>query len=215
MLNRKRLGIAGITFLMAGIFALDAGDCLAANKKIGKQISIMEKVIDEAMVESQNALVRSTHPTHGAYLEGYGPVFALELGLVDADFWSRGSIWSHLGGDITIETDDGDGEKVITIRSGKNKSDKKKKQDRYVEDEEKYAKVKEELIEVIRDYGDTIAKAQPDEWFTIFASPLNQSWGDHDFNRLVIRVKMKAITDYNKDSISESDFAKKVQIIEN
>ena len=103
---------------------------------------------------------------------------------------------------------------MITIRSGKKNSDKKK-DEKYLEDDEKYAKVKEELIEVIRDYGDTIAKAKPDEWFTIFASPLNTTWGDHDFSRLVIRVKMKAISDYNKDAMSESEFAKKVQIIEN
>lgn len=213
MLDRKWLCVAVSAFVVAGSLALGAGECRADNRKISKQISIMEKVIDEAMVESQNALVRSTHPTHGVYLEGYGPVFALEVGLVDADYFTRGSIWSKMGGDIRIDTDEKDGEKVITIRSGK-KSDDDGDDDRRMDDEEKYQKVKEELIEVIRDYGDTIAKAKQDEWFTIFASPLNTSWGDHEFNRLVIRVKMKAITDFNKDSLSEEAFAKKVQIIE-
>ncbi len=219
MLNRKTAGLVGIALLTAGMIILASGQSWAGSKgkRIYKQISIMEKIIDEAMVESRNALVRSTHPTHGVYLEGYGPVFALEVGLVDVNFWTRGSIWSHMGGDITIETDEDDGEKTITIRSGKKKKDRDgdwDDDDRHLDDDEKYERVKEELIEVIRDYGDTIARAKPDEWFTIFASPIQTSWGDKDYNRLVVRVKMKEITDFNKDSIDESAFAKKVQIIE-
>ena len=80
-----------------------------ANRKLYKQISIMEKIIDEAMVESKYALVRSSHPSKGVYLEGLGPVFTLEVGLVDEGYsWSKLSKWLDMenGYSITREEDE-------------------------------------------------------------------------------------------------------------
>ncbi len=220
MMESPKAGKAAVGLLATIVLVGLAGDGWAGReKRINRQISIMEKIIDEAMVDSRYALVRSTHPSHGVYLADYGPVFTLEVGLVDEDFGSLGSIWSRLGGDISIETKEGeDGEKVITIRSGKKKDrdgdDDEGKKGGEPDDAEKYAKVKDELIEVIRDYGDTIAKAKGDEWFTILASPLRGSWGDSEISRLVVRVRMKEITAYNRENLDEEGFRKKVQIIE-
>ena len=190
-----------------------AGD--RAQKKIYKQISIMEKIIDEAMVESRNALVRSSGCVRGVYLEGYGPVFTLEVGLVDEEFGlQKLSKWMELGSGYTVtrEEDDDEGETVITIQRKKGKRDKDEEYS--LSDDERYELVKKELIEVIRDYGDTIARASGDEWFTLFAHPLKTSWTTQDFKRLVIKVQMKHISEYNSGKMNENAFLNKVHVTE-
>ncbi len=215
MLRMKIRSAITMAVLFGPLLLMTSVDATAGdNKRISKQISIMEKILDEALVESRFALVRSTHPTHGVYIEDYGPVFTLEVGLVDSEGWFGGSIWSNLGKDFSIITEeDEDGEKVITIRSGSKKGKKADNED-VMGDEEKYGKVKDEIIEVMRDYGDTIAKAKPNEWFTVFASPLHTSWGDDGYHRLVLRVQMKEISAFTSGKLSEDKFAQKVQITE-
>ncbi len=206
-----------IVLLMASSAVLAKGD--RASMKLQKQISIMEKIIDEAMVESENALVKSTHPTRGVYLEGYGPVFALEVGLVDERFkWDKLSKLLDFGDGYSVvkEEKEEDGETIITIRKKKGGEDDDDVVDeKGVSKEDRWKLVKEELVEVIRDYGDTIARAKPDEWFTIFATPLSGSWDSEKTDRLVVRVQMKDITDYNSGKIDERNFEKKVQVREN
>ncbi len=203
-------GAIGVALALAN--QVTVAEAQNVDRKIAKQISIMEKIIDEAMVESKYALVQSTHPTHGIYLEGYGPVFSIEIGLVDSEWWwDNHSIFK---GDISVMTDeDEDGDKVITIRRGKGKKTEEESR-KVLDDNAKYKKVKEELVEVIRDYGDTIARAKPNEYFTIFASPRSTSWGDNDFHRLVVRAKMQDISDYNAGKLNAGQFQDRVEIVE-
>lgn len=185
------------------------------DERLKKQISIMEKIIDEAMVESENALVKSTHPTRGVYLEGYGPVFTLEVGMVDEKFqWDKLSKLLEFGNGYSVvkESKDDEGETVITIKRKKG-GDEVVVDSETVSEEERWKLVKKELIEVVRDYGDTIARAKPDEWFTLFATPLTK-WGDKEKDRLIIRVQMKEISAYNAGSLNESDFEKRVHVSE-
>lgn len=185
-------------------------------EKLKKQISIMEKIIDEAMVESEHALVKSTHPTRGVYLEGYGPVFTLEVGMVDEQFrWDRLSKLLEFGDGYSVikEKNEKDGETTITIRRKKG-GDEVVVDEEVIDEDERWGFVKKELVEVIRDYGDTIARAEPDEWLTLLATPLSGSWGKDESDRLVIRVQMKEITAYNAGRLNESEFEKRVQIVE-
>ena len=204
-----------IVLLLASTAVFAQGD--RGSEKLQKQISIMEKIIDEAMVESANALVKSTHPTRGVYLEGYGPVFALEVGLVDERFkWDKLSKLLEFGDGYSVvkeEKEEG-GETIITIKKKKGGEDVVVDEE-VVSAEKRWTLVKEELVEVIRDYGDTIARAKPDEWFTIFATPLSGSWDSEKTDRLVVRVQMKDITDYNSGKMDDRSFAGKVQVQEN
>ncbi|MFH1276933.1 MAG: hypothetical protein ABIK65_00915 [Candidatus Eisenbacteria bacterium] len=185
-------------------------------ERLKKQISIMEKIIDEAMVESEHALVKSTHPTRGVYIEGYGPVFTLEVGLVDERFrWDKLSKLLEFGDGYSVikEENEEDGETTITIRRKKG-NDEVVVDEEVISEDQRWDLVKKELVEVIRDYGDTIARAKPDEWLTLLATPLSGTWGKAESDRLIIRVQMKEITAFNDSKLSESNFEKRVQIIE-
>jgi hypothetical protein len=208
--------------LAVGLPRLGLAEEKGADGKLRKQISIMEKVLDEALVDSKNALVKSTHPTRGVYLEGYGFVFTMELGIVDDNmYWDQLSKLLDVGSGYSVEREEKkvEGETVITIK--KKKDDEKKLKSEHAgagkdeaSPEERWGLVKKELVGVIRDYGDTIARAKPEEWFTLFATPLVGSWGTKETERLVIRVQMKEITDYNAGRITEKDFENRVQISE-
>ncbi len=211
------LALLALPFALAG----SVTDLLAkdndAQEKIYKQISIMEKIIDEAMVESKNALVQSTHPSRGVYLEGYGPVFTLELGLVNEEFQlQKLSKLLDFGSGYTIsrEEEDEDGEVTITIKKKKGGDGEKEVFEAGPTPEERYQLVKKELIEVVRDYGYTIDRAGSDEWLTIFATPLAGLWADKDIDRLILRVQMKDIRAYNSGKMNEKQFAEKVEVIE-
>jgi hypothetical protein len=194
-----------------------------ADEKLRKQISIMEKILDEALVDSENALVKSTHPTRGVYLDGYGFVFTMELGIVDDQFrWEALSKLLDVGEGYTVEREEksGEGETVITIKKNKEKAEAKAKAEaekgekEAVDIDARWGLVKKELIGVIRDYGDTIARAKPDEWFTIFATPLIGAWGSGESERLVIRVQMKDIEQFSTGTLTEKEFESKVQVLE-
>jgi len=190
-----------------------------ADEKLRKQISIMEKILDEALVDSENALVKSTHPTRGVYLDGFGFLFTMELGIVDDQFrWQSLSKLLDIGEGyaITREEKEKEGETVITIKKKKEEEQGEKPagEKKTVDEAARWELVKKELVEVVRDYGDTIARAKPDEWFAIFATPLLGSWGSEKAERLVIRVQMREITDYNEGRLSAQDFEKRVRIIE-
>ncbi|MFH1680128.1 MAG: hypothetical protein ABIH26_05715 [Candidatus Eisenbacteria bacterium] len=223
MKSRSRVAIIG-GLILAAVFVLPRFGATAdegGDKKLQKQISIMEKILDEALVDSENALVKSTHPTRGVYLDGYGFVFTMELGIVDDQFrWESLSKLLDIGEGYSIEREEKkkEGETVITIKKKKADDEKKKQEQgekkKTVDDEERWSLVKKELVEVIRDYGDTIARAKPTEWFTIFATPLMGSWGAEKTERLLIRVQMKEITDYNEGKLDEREFEKRVRITE-
>jgi hypothetical protein len=221
MKTGSRLLLFGALVLAAAVVLPRLGEAVekGADEKLRKQISIMEKILDEALVDSENALVKSTHPTRGIYLDGFGFLFTMELGIVDDQFrWQSLSKLLDIGEGyaITREEKQKEGETVITIKKkkGEKEGEKPAGEKKTVDESARWELVKKELVEVVRDYGDTIARAKPDEWFTIFATPLMGSWGGGKTERLVIRVQMREITDYNEGKLSAQDFEKRVRISE-
>ncbi|RPJ45789.1 MAG: hypothetical protein EHM19_04945, partial [Candidatus Latescibacterota bacterium] len=142
--------VLGTAFPNAG-----AGAEKSADEKMRKQISIMEKILDEALVDSENALVKSTHPSRGVYLDGYGFVFTMELGIVDDQFrWEALSKLLDVGEGYSVmrEEKKEEGETVITIKKksedAKKEAEKlEKAEKKEVDHDQRWGLVKKELIE--------------------------------------------------------------------
>jgi len=116
--------------------------------RIGRQIRIMEKVIDQVLVESQHAIVTGSPNCRGMRLEGYGVLFVVELsplssegGMFHFQFKEDGSY-----NVVFDEDDDGDKDKRRTegrIRNtgrrddSESTSDIEYDQDEGADDEEK------------------------------------------------------------------------------
>jgi hypothetical protein len=179
--------------LLAGVLTVGSTSVAAAGEKrtkVERQISIMESIIDEMLVDSPNFLVGGQHETRGFEMEDYGAVFMFDASLTgvwwdeDSDgsyfnFWPFGGRKNHV---VVLKDGDNKQKQVlfnggrIVIRDG----------DVYIEDDDgdmkklsekddwevmsrdemkeaqakKYERAKQELVDILLDAGDVL-KAIP------------------------------------------------------
>lgn len=77
-----------------------------------------------------------------------------------------------------------------------------------------YGKVKLELIDTLGEYGDILEGLPADEWVSLVARPRDLPWGERKIKRLVIRARMRDITERVEDRIDEAAFQKRLVIEE-
>lgn len=191
------------------------------DKKLKRQISVMERVLDEVLLESPNLLVHSREITRGLYLHEFGVIFVLEASLVHDHDW-EGFRWP---GDVRIERKDGN---IIIIRPDKDEDKEETGEEGQDEENEMtweesreeaqkelYEAGKKELIEALLDYGETLTGLQNDQWVGVAAF-----FRDSDFfmtakiSRLVIKAKMKDLRDHASGRLSRDALAQKVGVEE-
>jgi hypothetical protein len=216
--------------------------------KFNRQLTVFERVLDDVLVDSENALVTHDRNANGAYLPGHGAVFAFDFSLV-------GRSWGHalaLGdgdvrffhslpgdGDVDFfefEDDDDDDDDDKDRDNDKDREEKERERrrakariDRFgrhgrwseLDDDElkkhrtrQYGKVKLELIDTLGEYGDILEGLPADEWVTLVARPRDLPWGERKIKRLVIRARMRDITERVEDRIDEAAFRKRLVIEE-
>jgi hypothetical protein len=86
--------------------------------RVDRQITLMEKVLDQILLESPNLLVYGQDVTHGLYLAEFGALFTFEASLT-GDGLGKTLDLSFLK-DLRIETEDG---KVTILRDSDDASD--------------------------------------------------------------------------------------------
>jgi hypothetical protein len=107
------LGAATLAALLAAMPAAAANDGPAG--RVNRQIKLMEKVIDQILLESPNLLVYGQDVTHGLYLAEFGALFSFEASLtgdglgktLDLSFLKNLRIEAE-DGKVTILHDTGD-----------------------------------------------------------------------------------------------------------
>jgi hypothetical protein len=77
-----------------------------------------------------------------------------------------------------------------------------------------YGKVKLELINTLGEYGDMIDGVPADEWVTLIARPSDLPWGERKVKRLVLRARMRDISDRAEDRISAEAFRERAVVEE-
>jgi hypothetical protein len=121
----KAMKAIGRGTLLAGLLVaatLGSNPAAAANggpaARVDRQIDLMEKVIDQILLESPNLLVYGHDVTHGLYLAEFGALFSFEASLT-GDGMGRLIDLSFLKG-LKIETEDG---KVTILRESGDEGD--------------------------------------------------------------------------------------------
>ncbi len=235
-IHRHRWAVVGLTLGVAAGMLLLVCDAQAGEvpNRLKKQIRIMEKVINEVLEESPNILVHSTTPSHGIYLDGFGALFTFEASLVDGSgmLWGFGKKFdvSKVFGNWTIERDgdktiiitsdpDSDEETLIEIEDEdgdiKKKTIEQIEQEAREKEQERYEGGKQELIDALIDYAETLTGLDNNEHVAIAAY-----LGEDDFfekreiSRLVIRVKMSDLRSYASDDISLESLKGRVAVEE-
>ena len=222
--------LIGFVFVAGVLAPVNAGEN-DIPRKLSRKINVMERIINDVLLDSPYWLI-SGRPAHGIYLDGFGALFCFEASLVNSS-WSVGrnfisslrdyririSDRNHyivLGDDddedieIYIDGDDLDDmdkeeaeEYIADLKQSREK--RKKKETR------RYERGKEELIEVLIDYGDNLPGLKDNEWVAIAAFLSNDDFfEDNDCEHLVIKAKVSDL----KAGLDEDELIKRIVIEE-
>ena len=218
-----------------------AGDKLT---KLERQVRVMEGAIDDMLVDSPNFLVANSHVTEGVDIEDYGVLFTFRSSLTglgwdehgSASFWpgnwqSKNKVYVLKGGKHKdIDLDDAH----IIIRDGDIRVIDGDKDDKWwkklikegdveeIDDEtyreqqlKKYERAKDELIEVLMDYGEILKGMTAGQTVRIAVR-----WHDMDLpkgkevSKLVVRASIDDLRSYGDGKISESEMRSRIKIKE-
>jgi hypothetical protein len=200
---------AAAALILIGIAGNAAGADDTASKKLTRQIGVMEKIVDEVLLDSPNFLVYSKQNTHGIYLDEFGMLFSFEASILtksSEDWWQQ--LQNGLGkkfnirrenGKTIIEYEDGDEDKEIDVDD----SDWEEKME--AEQKERYEAGKEELATVLLDYGDTLTGLRDAQTVAIAAFlRRGDFYFDDEVSTLVVKAKMSDLRAFAKGDLSKS-----------
>jgi hypothetical protein len=224
--GRKILGLAilapAAAMVVTGFFpgSANAGDP-PGGKVIQRQVRIMERVVDEMLIDSPNWLVSGRDDTRGYYIPGHGAIFSFDATLVGSD-WSGSGSWSglralgrHMGFFWNDDEDDWDRDRD---RESDDRGDAKDRdmRDRYLDREaRRYEHGKQEVVDVLLDFGDVLEGLKDDEWVTIVAYLGNADYFyDEDLENLVVKGKMRDLKAYAGDKVKRDEMMKRITIEE-
>jgi hypothetical protein len=190
----------------SGVLAQDR----SSSRKALKQISVMEQILDQVLIESPNFLVPGRGNARGIFLEEFGVLLTFEASLVQRDWddWN----WKN---EFKIEKDE-NGERIIVIpdpgEDGDAENEDSGKDSRRRPSEARlYEGGKEEIEEMILDYGSTLSTLDDSHWIAVAAFLKDSDYFlDNRISRLVIRARMKDIRDYDAGNLSEDDMRAKL-----
>jgi hypothetical protein len=207
-------------------FALVVGLASAATavdepgRKMGRQISVFEQILDRVLIESPNFLINSRDNSRGMYVECFGAVFSFRASLVEKFDWDEGD-WPW-GGRIEIDDED-----RIIIRPDRGDEDDWEDEEgedgdrrswssrREAQEERLYERGKREMIETILDYGDTMTSLSDDQWVSIVGLLEDSEYFlDNRISRLVIKARMSDLRAYADGDIEEEEMESRMEIME-
>ncbi len=224
--------LIGIAFLASTMSPAAADD--KVSRKLTRKINVMERVLDEVLHDSPNLLIHSDRPTNGIHLDGFGVLFTFKASLAHKSH----SFSSGLGfikdlRDWRINTNDDrvvihyndDDDYHYEYDSDDDEDDEYDDEDEeeYYEDVKKwrarrknsekrlYEKGREELIETLIDYGDSMPGVDDNEWVCIAAFLSGDDFfKDNDCSHLVIKAKIRDL----KAGLSEEEMKELIVVEE-
>ena len=211
--ERIILAAAALVILITGL-AIDAaarGDQEMAG--IRRQISILTKVYDAALVESPYVLVAGRSVSHGAYLEGYGVSVGARISLEMPDDWDWGH-WPFHG----IRLKKKDSRRVIVIdddevwtEEEEDDKDRESKSERWAR---RWKGAREEMTQLLIDHGPSVRNLRDDEKVAIVLYRHDAHSGDDIPQTMIIEAAKRDLTRYGSGQISEEDLRQRINVIE-
>jgi hypothetical protein len=211
---------------VAALVALAAVQAAAVepppSRKMTRQIEVMEKIIDQVLLDSPNFLIRSTPVARGTYLPGTGILFTFDASLVEHDWSDRDLKKWNFGKGFRVE--ERDGKRVIIIDDeGNLERDDIIGDDGEIEDslqdwrdkrrertERVYVRGKTEIVDVLLDYGDTVT-LEPGQWVIVMGFLTDEDFIDRNrFSRLILKAKAGDLQSYAAGKISEEEMVKRI-----
>ena len=214
--------------IFAALFAAPApagADRSTASKRLLREVEIMERTLDEVLVDSPYILVSSSNGvTKGVYVPEYGVIFTFDMNLVASRYDWYGHSWN--GAEI-IDVDE-DGEKIVIHRRHRwdddDDDDKDKKDEKNSSSDKKswwekrdadakkcYERGKTEIVETLVDYGDMLTSLGDDQWILIAADLTGSEYfDDEDLSQYIVKAQMRDIRAYSQGTITRDALLAKV-----
>jgi hypothetical protein len=219
--NVLKAGVARVAriipavLLLAGTTTEVLAQSSSSPKRLKREIEVMENILDQVVIDSRNVLVPSRHSVHGVYLPEFGVIFTTEASLLHRD-WNDGFGFNwrnveHKGDKIIIHKDAWDDDDD----EDDDKGGRSWRQRLAAREEKLYAGAKEELIDALLEYGDTVASLRDDE-----SIGLTVYLGDDDYfhekkiSRLVLKARMGDIRAHSKGTLSRASMMSKLTVSE-
>ena len=186
--------------------------------KMDRQIQVMEKILDQVLIDSPNFLVSGRGNARGLYVRDFGVILTFSASLVDKD---RG--WKFdFGEGFKIQTDK-DGRKIIILDEEKIAKEKQKAAEEAEKHEDRedtermsrqeglYKRGKAELVDALLDYGDTLSTLDKGKWVAIVAYLQDARYFDErGMSKLLLKAKIDDLRLYAADKLSEENMVKRI-----
>jgi len=214
-------GALGLALLFAS--RASAGPDDRPTRKMERQISAFERMVDEALVDSPNFLVPSRDEARGLYMDDYGLIVTFQTSLTGNNWnFNNGNWWNKIWHDddnnvIVINGDDLDDEDLEDLEDlHLDKEDrealKKWREKTVARQAKKFERGKTELVDVFLDHSELLSSLKDTDWLELQASLRGAEYfRKNDLRRLVLRAKMSDLRSYSAGKISEDEMIKRIQ----
>jgi hypothetical protein len=205
-----------------GLFASRAFGVEPPPGKMAKQIDVMERILDQVLIDSPNFLVSGRGNTRGLYVPQFGIVMSFDATLVE-----KGKSWDFdFGKGFRVE--EIDGKKVILLEDEIHAGDEEapeppktsktpapSRKSGESSQERLYKRGKAELVDVLLDYGDTLTSLEKGKWIALVAFLHDAKYfDDRDMSKLILKARVDDLRLYSADKLSEQDMVKRIVEVE-
>ena len=209
-----------------GLLAREAFGVEPPPGKMEKQIEVMERILDQVLIDSPNFLVSGRGNARGLWVPEFGVIMTFDASLVDKD-----KDWKFdFGKGFKIETDSKGRKVIILDEDGKvltedEKGDATKEEVRKALQAQKsmktaqegspqdrlYKRGKAEIVDALLDYGDTLSTIPAGKWLAIVAFLKDARYFDErGLSRLVLKAKIDDLRAYASDKLTEQEMVKRI-----
>jgi hypothetical protein len=211
----KILVVAALMVAVLGLVAVSAAAADDTASRLDRKVKVMERVLDEVLIQSPNVVVSARGVTRGLVLEEYGALFTLEASVGGTDMFRM--VLPEVPDAPSVIMGSGDDEEIIVAPRH---PDRAQREDRWLEKSaekraEQYKAFKSEMIDAIVDYGVTLTELKDDQWLAVVAfldsRPL---FGGDEGGRLMLKIKMRDLRQHSAGTLSRDAVVKRVIVEE-
>ena len=195
--------IAALILAVLAVAVLAGADDQGA--RLERKIRIMESVLDETMVQSENVVVSGLNSTRGLVLDGYGALFTVEtsgMGLIEL---REGRAFARMGGESWISL----GRLPEERAEHAEQEELEELQRSWKEQQEETARRQQERVEALiaelkgtlLDYGGTLAELKDGDRVTVAVFSGGRSRLGGGDERIVISAQMRDLRQYMAGSL--------------
>jgi len=212
--------IAGTAVALALIWAPVAAaqgddDNVPGSKKLQRQVDVLERFASQMLLDSPNFLVSGGQAARGIYLDCFGVLVTFNASLLEKD---DDKDWNWWKGKWKIKRD---GDKIIVIpEDGKSDEGQEFSYDEWMEKKQKhqarvYDRGKQEIIDLLLDYGDTITRLKDDQWVAVAAFLRESDYLEEEgISHLVVKAKSADLRAYGAGDIDEKAMTSRMVVEE-